>query len=347
MNNLQIDNLPSVAVVILNWNGKFFLEKYLPSILASTYKNLQIIIADNASTDDSVDFLKEYYPKIKIIENKTNDGFAKGYNNSLKQVSADYFVLLNNDVEVTHNWIEPIITLMEADKKIAACQPKILSEKNKQFFEYAGAAGGWIDKFGYPFARGRIFENIELDNGQYEDVQPCFWATGAAMFVRSTVFKQLNGFDEYFFAHQEEIDLCWRMQLSGYKIYVQPKSVVYHLGGGTLPKGNSKKTYLNFRNNLIMIYKNTYGVSLFVKIYVRLMLDAIAAYKALFSGDIKYFFAVFKAHIYFAIWFLFHQKKSLFVRESKKELSGCYNGSILWQYYFKKKKVFSEIINSK
>jgi GT2 family glycosyltransferase len=347
MNASIMPQIPSVAVVILNWNGRNFLQKFLPSVLASTYTNIQVIVADNASTDDSIVFLQQHYPSVRIIINESNEGFAKGYNSALQKVAADYFVLLNSDVEVKANWIEPIIQLMESDKTIAACQPKILAEQNKTAFEYAGACGGWIDKFGYPFARGRVLENIETDNGQYEEAQPCFWASGAAMFVRAGVYKQLGGLDEYFFAHQEEIDLCWRMQLSGYKIYVQPASIVYHVGGGTLPQGNSKKTYLNFRNNLIMLYKNSHGFSLLFKLNVRFGLDAVAAYKQLFSGDIEYFIAVAKAHFHFIGWLCFHQKKSLFVKPTKLKLDGSYNGSILWQYYLKKKRTFSEIVDGK
>jgi GT2 family glycosyltransferase len=352
MNDLQhqnnTNNVPSVAVVILNWNGQHFLEKFLPFALASTYKNTQIIVADNASTDNSVAFLQAHFPSVQIIINETNGGFAKGYNTALKKVSADYFVLLNSDVEVTANWIEPIIQLMENDSSIAACQPKILDYKNKTHFEYAGASGGFIDTLGYPFARGRVLENIEEDKGQYNNAIPCFWATGAAMFVRASVYNNLGGLDEYFFAHQEEIDLCWRMQLSGHKVYVQPASVVYHVGGGTLPKGNSKKTYLNFRNNLIMLWKNTPSKSLIVKLPIRSVLDAVAAYKALFSGDVGYFFAIAKAHFHFGKWILLHRKKSLFVQyPTNKKLDGFYPKSMLWQYYAKKKQTFSEIVEPK
>ena len=346
-NTLALSKLPLVAVVILNWNGQHFLQKYLPSVLSSTYKNVQIIVADNASTDNSIQYLKEHFPTIKIIINPTNEGFAKGYNTALKQVSADYFVLLNSDVEVRPNWIEPIITLMESDKTIAACQPKILDEKNKTLFEYAGACGGWIDIFGYPFARGRVLEKIEADNGQYDNAIPCFWASGAAMFVKAHVYNLVGGLDEYFFAHQEEIDLCWRMQRAGYKIYIQPASVVYHVGGGTLPKGNSKKTYLNFRNNLIMLFKNTSFAALLFKLPMRFGLDALAAYKGLFSGDGGYFLAIAKAHLHFAKWIFFHQSKSLQVKTVNKKLLGFYKGSILWQYYFKNKKTFSDIFSGK
>ena len=290
---------PSVAIVILNWNGRKFLEKFLPSVIASVYEHKKIIIADNASTDDSIQFLRENYPQISIIQNKTNLGFAAGYNAALKQVEADYYVLLNSDVEVTPNWIAPVIDLMESDKMIAACQPKILSYLNKDMFEYAGASGGWLDKFGYPFMRGRVFDDCEKDTGQYDDVQPCFWASGAALFVRSSVYHELGGLDEFFFAHQEEIDFCWRLQLAEYKVYVQPASVVYHVGGGTLPKGSSRKTFLNFRNNLVMLSKNLPITTALWKIPVRLLLDALSAWRGLLSGDRGYFIAICKAHAHF------------------------------------------------
>ena len=339
--------IPLVAVVILNWNGRHFLEKYLSCVVASTYQNKKIIVADNASTDDSVNFLKEYFPAVEIIFNKNNEGFAKGYNNALKLISADYYVLLNSDVEVTPGWMEPSVALMEKDKMIGACQPKLLDEKNKKYFEYAGACGGWIDTFGYPFARGRILEKMEEDVGQYNTAMPCFWASGAAMFVKAKLFNSLGGFDEHFFAHQEEIDLCWRMQKAGYKIYVEPASIVYHVGGGTLPKGNSKKTYLNFRNNLIMIYKNSSAGALILKMPIRFGLDALAAYKGLFAGDGGYFIAIAKAHLHFAKWVLFKKKIPQPVKNKNIKLQGTYNGSILWQYYFRNKKNFSDFISLK
>jgi GT2 family glycosyltransferase len=276
-----LTSLPSVAVVILNWNGKSFLQKFLPSVLASDYENLSIIVADNASTDDSVSFLQQKFPQVKIIFNRVNEGFSKGYNTALKQVSADYYILLNSDVKVNPGWIAPIILLMENDEKIAACQPKILSFKNKNQFEYAGASGGWIDYLGYPFNRGRVFDYCEMDHGQYDNSAEIFWATGAALFVRSSVFHELHGFDEYFFAHQEEIDLCWRIQRAGYKIYVEPGSVVYHVGGGTLPMGDRRKVYLNFRNNLVMLSKNLPIYESVWKIPTRIFLDTIAAFQAL------------------------------------------------------------------
>jgi GT2 family glycosyltransferase len=337
----------SVAVVILNWNGRNFLAQFLPSVLASVYDNKRVIVADNGSTDDSVAFVQQQYPTVEIIHNKQNEGFAKGYNTILKQVQADYYVLLNSDVEVTANWIGPVIELMESDSAIAACQPKLLSWHHKHLFEYAGASGGWIDSLGYPFMRGRVFDNCETDEGQYNTVQQCFWASGAALFVKAAVYHKMGGLDDYFFAHQEEIDLCWRMQLAGYKVYVQPASVVYHVGAGTLPKGNSKKTYLNFRNNLVMLAKNLPLGSALWKIPFRLGLDAIAAWKSLLSGDAGYFMAILKAHCHFAGWLLFHKKRSGFPANTNGLLHGIYHGSVVWQHFIKKKKNFSEIVDNK
>lgn len=338
---------PSVAVVILNWNGKKFLEQFLPSVLNATYTNYKVIVADNASDDDSVSFLQQKFPSIKIITNPSNEGFAKGYNTALKQVEAEYYVLLNSDVEVTPGWIEPIIELMESDKKIGACQPKLLSFNNQSEFEYAGASGGWIDSFGYPFTRGRVFDECEKDKGQYDDVATCFWATGAAMFVRAEVYHQMNGLDEYFFAHQEEIDLCWRMQLYGYKIYVQPKSVVYHVGGGTLPKGSGRKVFLNFRNNLIMLAKNLPFGKACWKISVRFLLDAVAAWKGLLAGEFKYFIAIAKSHMAFMNWLLFVKRTTPKPKYPCFLFNGWYGGVLIWDYFIKNKKTFKEIVDVK
>ncbi len=338
---------PSVAIVILNWNGRKYLEKFLPYVLASAYENKEIIVADNASTDDSILFLQKNYPQVSILQNNINEGFAKGYNTALKQVKADYYVLLNSDVEVAINWIGPAIELMESDQAIAVCQPKILAYDNKAFFEYAGASGGWLDKFGYPFMRGRVFDDCETDTGQFNDAQPCFWASGAAFFVRANVYHELCGFDEFFFAHQEEIDFCWRAQLAGYRIYVQPASVVYHVGGGTLPKGNSLKVFLNFRNNLVMFSKNSSLTSVVWKMPFRMGLDAISAWKGFFSGDRAYFFAIYKAHLHFIGWLFSNKKQSLFPVKKSGKLYGWYNGSIVWAYFVQKKKTFLEIIAAK
>ena len=336
---------PSVAIVILNWNGKKMLEEFLPFIFSSTYDNYSVVVADNGSTDDSIQFL-EKYPQIQIIKSDVNNGFAKGYNDALKYVTADYYVLLNNDVEVKRGWIEPVIELMQSDKLIAACQPKVLSYHDKKTFEYAGACGGWIDSYGYPFARGRVFDVCETDNGQYDTVQQIFWATGACLFVRAEAFHSVGGFDEYFFAHQEEIDLCWRLQLAGNKIFVQPRSVIYHVGGGTLPVGDKRKVYLNFRNNLIMVTKNLPAGQSWWKIPFRISLNKIFALKELFAGNGKAFIAVFKAHLHYLRWLFFEKNKNL-PKNKKGKLHGVYKGLVIWQYFVKKKKTFSEILNTK
>lgn len=335
---------PKVAVVILNWNGRKHLEQFLPSVTAATYENFEVIVADNGSTDNSLSFLQLHYPGIRTILFKENYGFAKGYNEALKQVKADYYVLLNSDVEVQPGWLEPMVELLEKDRSIAACQPKILSWHNKKLFEYAGAAGGWLDKYGYPFAKGRVFDICEEDKGQYDQSEPIFWASGASLFIRPAVYHAVKGFDEYFFAHQEEIDLCWRIQLAGHKIYSCPSSVVYHVGGGTLPKGNSLKTYLNFRNNRIMLSKN---LPLSKKIWVmpaRNLLDGISAWKGLLSGDGGYFIAIFRAQLSFIKWWLFNKKKSVFPEHRNKPLLGFLKKNMAWQHFVKKKKAFSEIV---
>ena len=287
------------AVVILNWNGKHWLEKFLPNVIFNS-SDVTVIVADNNSTDNSVSFLQEKFPEIQIIQNEGNYGYAKGYNLALKQIDAEYFVLLNSDIEVTKDWISPIVSLMDSDKTISACQPKIRDYNNKSKFEYAGASGGYIDKFGYPFCRGRIFDELEEDKGQYNDAIEVFWATGACLFVRSSQFLEIGGLDEDFFAHQEEIDLCWRLKNKGYKIMVEPKSEVYHVGGGTLNVGSPFKTHLNFRNNLYMLFKNLPLFSLFTIIPVRLVLDGIAAITLLNKEKgISHVFAVMKAHFSF------------------------------------------------
>lgn len=342
-NAASVPDIPSVAIVILNWNGRLFLEKFLPSVKASLYANLKIIVADNASEDDSVSFIQANYPEIELILNGKNEGFAKGYNVALAKVSADYYILLNNDVEVTKGWIEPVIALMESDKKIVACQPKILSYEQRNQFEYAGACGGFIDKLGYPFTRGRIFDTCENDHGQYEDCIQIFWATGAALFVRASVFHELNGFDETFFAHQEEIDLCWRMQRKGYSVYVVPSSVVYHVGGGTLPMDSRKKVFLNFRNNLIMMTKNLSFAEMVWKIPVRILLDIIAAYKYLIDGNFSIFISVASAHMHYAEWLLIGKRGKKLPNIKMKKIPSVYEGSIVWQYFMTHKKTFSEI----
>lgn len=266
----------SVAIVILNWNGKSLLEKYLPSVIKYSC-GYDVYVADNGSTDDSIELLNKEFPSVNIVTLDKNYGFTGGYNRALKQIEADYYVLLNDDVEVTHNWIQPIVELMNQNPNIAICQPKILSYVNKQKFEYAGAAGGYIDYLGYPFCAGRVFEYLEEDHGQYNEEREIFWATGAAMFVRSKVFRDLGGLDEDFFAHMEEIDFCWRAKNMGYKVMYCPKSVVYHYGGGTLTKVSPYKTFLNFRNNLLLLYKNLPKKELRKVMRKRKYLDLLAA----------------------------------------------------------------------
>lgn len=335
-----------VAVVILNWNGVKFLEDFLPSVIKFS-DNAEIIVADNKSTDNSIAFLKENYPSIKIIENAENGGFAKGYNDCLKHVKAEYYVLLNSDIEVTENWIQPVIHLMESDKTIAACQPKVKAFHKKSHFEHAGAAGGFIDKDLYPFCRGRIFHEAEEDKNQYQDNTEIFWATGACMFVRSAVFQQLNGFDNSFFAHMEEIDLCWRMKNQGHKIMYCSSSTVYHVGGGTLNYMSPKKTYLNFRNNLYMIHKNYEG-NLFFKVFRRLILDGIAATKFCLSGQFKHTWSVLKAHFHYygKLSSLNKIRKELKTQNQNKNLKGIYKKSIISAFWMNKKKKFQDLETS-
>lgn len=342
----SIHHIPSVAVVILNWNGRHHLEKFLPSVMATRYENLSVVVADNCSSDDSISFLQQNYPSINRLNLDKNYGFAEGYNRALQKLTAEYFVLLNSDVEVSENWIMPIIELMESNKNIAVCQPKILSEKNKNLFEYAGASGGWLDKYGYPFCRGRVFDYCEEDLGQYDDTSKVFWASGACLFIRPHVFEKVGGFDPFFFAHQEEIDLCWRVQNAGYEVYVQPKSVVYHLGGGSLETGNPRKLFLNFRNNLIMLQKNLHPKNKFRIMFVRMSLDWLAAMQFLSKGMFSSFIAIMKAHTRFFKW-LFMHKRSRTDRKKLYELEGIYEGSIVRDYFIRKKKIFSEIVENK
>jgi GT2 family glycosyltransferase len=338
---------PSVSIVILNWNGRKWLEKFLHFVLASSYENKTIIVADNASTDDSVQFLRDQFPQIRVISLEINFGFAGGYNKALSQVQADYYVLLNSDVEVEAGWMEPVIELMEKDPSIGACQPKLLSYADKKVFEYAGAAGGWIDSLGYPFAQGRIFEFCEKDEGQYDTPGPVFWASGAALFVRAGLYHELGGLDEYFFAHQEEIDFCWRLQLAGHRIFACPLSVVYHVGGGTLAKEDGRKVFYNFRNNLIMLVKNLPLEQVVWKIPFRVLLDAISAWKSLIQGRGIYFLAVGRAHIGFATWLIIKRGKRKSFRKKKGRLDGWFRGSVVWERFVLGKRNFQEIVQNK
>tara|TARA_R110002012_G_scaffold206357_3_gene376241 strand:+ start:52694 stop:53674 length:981 start_codon:yes stop_codon:yes gene_type:complete len=321
-----------IAVVILNWNGQKLLEQFLPSVVAYS-KEAQIYVADNASTDDSISFIKQHFPTITIIQNTENGGYAKGYNEALKQVEEDIYCLLNSDVEVTENWLEPIITEFVSNPETAIIQPKILDYKNKDYFEYAGAAGGFLDKYGYPFCRGRVFNSIEKDSGQYNNKAEIFWASGACLFIRKSVFETLEGFDESFFAHMEEIDLCWRAFNRNLKTVYIGTATVFHVGGATLNNTNPKKTYLNFRNSLFTLTKNASG-NLFVLIFIRLVLDGIASVMFLFTFKFQHILAVLKAHI------SFYKNLPTLLKKRKKLLqkANYYNTkSVVWNYYVKGK----------
>jgi len=327
-----------IAIVILNWNGKALLEKFLPNIVRySPTEYTDIYVADNASTDDSIAFIKQHFVSVKIIQNTENWGFAKGYNLALQNVQADIFALVNSDIEVTPNWLEPIFEHFNKNSKTAIVQPKILDQKNKTYFEYAGAAGGFIDKLGYPYCRGRVFNTLEKDDGQYNDTIPIFWATGACMFIRSEVFNELNGFDADFYAHQEEIDLCWRAQNLGYQIEYIGASTVFHVGGATLDNFHWKKTFLNFRNSLYSITKNAPDNYLFL-IFQRLCLDGIAGIKFLFDGKPIHTLAIIKAHFSFYTNFLKIVKKRNYTLHKRKDYYT--KKSIVWDYFVKKKKTF-------
>jgi GT2 family glycosyltransferase len=336
-------NYPKVAIVILNWNGEKHLANFLPSVFNSQYPNLEIIIGDNASTDNSVQYLRDTFPLIRIISNEENLGFAEGYNRVLDKVEADYYVLLNSDVEVTPNWINPVIEMMEADDAIAVAQPKIRDYYNRSSFEYAGAAGGFIDVLGYTFCRGRIFDTLEKDNGQYNDNLEIFWATGCALFIKSAIWKRVNGLDEHFFAHMEEIDLCWRIKNLGYKVMYCGKSTVYHVGGGTLGTESAYKTYLNFRNNCYLIRKNIKPVKAGLLILFRFCLDFLALLKFLFAGKFANAMAVSKAHRH--ILAALFKGKVVYNKDiaANPNLTGLYRRSIVWDYFILKKTKFSSI----
>ena len=330
-----------VAVVILNWNGKSFLQKFLPSVLNNIPYYAELFVADNDSTDDSVEFLKQNHPQVRLVINKENGGYAKGYNDALKQIEAQYYILLNSDIEVSPNWIEPIIKLMDEDIKIAACQPKILSYHQKQEFEYAGAGGGYIDKYGYPFCRGRIFQELEEDQSQFDDTIEVFWASGACMFVRAEHYHELEGLDNDFFAHMEEIDFCWRAKNAGYKIFYHGQSVVYHVGGGTLHKSNPRKTFLNFRNNFYLLYKNLPANRLVSVFFWRLVLDGVAGLKFLLDGSYRDSLAVIKAHFSFYASIVKLNKKRQNLKQ--KKVSKVYQRNIVYEHFVKKIKKFKSL----
>jgi len=338
-------NTPKVAIVILNWNGIKHLRQFLPSVMSSVWPDLEVVIADNASTDDSVEFIRQRYPTIRIIQNDQNYGFTGGYNRVLSQIDADYYILLNSDVEVLPDWIAPVIDLMESDPLIAVAAPKIKSFVQRDLFEHAGAAGGFIDSYGYMFCRGRIFYEIEKDQGQYQQSGEVFWATGAAMFIKKHCWVEAAGFDDRFFAHMEEIDLCWRLKNKGYKVMYCAESEVFHLGGGTLNVENPFKTFLNFRNNLFLLQNNLPFWRAFIVIPIRIVMDLLAILRFLGEGKRRDAWAVSRAHQNFVL--------SLFKRIARKpeglkvrsnyRLSGLYCGSIVWAFFINKKKRFTDL----
>ncbi|WP_394340861.1 glycosyltransferase family 2 protein [Pedobacter nutrimenti] len=334
---------PSVAVVILNWNGKSLLERFLPSVSKSKYSNLQLVLGDNDSSDDSVDFVRSAFPEIRIIRNDRNYGFAEGYNKVLEQVNSDYYVLLNSDVEVPENWIEPVISLMESESKIAAAQPKIKWQSDPAKFEYAGAAGGFLDKYAFPFCRGRIFDTIENDQGQYNNPLEIFWASGAAFFIKSKQWKEIGGLDADLFAHMEEIDLCWRLKNMGYKIMFCPNAEVYHVGGGSLNATNPFKTYLNFRNNLLIMHKNLPSSELFIRILVRFFIDFAALLHFLSRREFKFAMSVSKAHFHFLKSLSLNAKKRTTKQLPFMKHTGIFPSSIVYCYFIKKVRKFTEL----
>jgi len=334
---------PSVAVVILNWNGKPLLEKFLPSVINSNYPNLQIILGDNCSTDSSVDFVRTTYPMITVVENKRNYGFAEGYNRVLQQVTADYYILLNSDVEVPENWITPVIELMESDETIAAAQPKIKWQLDKSQYEYAGAAGGYLDQYAFPFCRGRIFDAVEQDLGQYNDVKEVFWASGAALFIKRKAWQLVGGLDGDLFAHMEEIDLCWRLKNLGYKVLFCPDAEVYHVGGGSLNATNPFKTFLNFRNNLVIMQKNLPKAEVFPMIFIRFFIDFAALIHFLLKGETKFAWAVSKAHLDFFKRLKQTNRKRTLQQLPFHQHKGVFKSSIVYNYFIKKIKSFSRL----
>lgn len=336
--------MPRIAVVILNWNGIKLLQKFLPGVIRNSRKTgCDVYVADNGSTDGSVDWLKENFPEIKLICFPENLGFAEGYNQALEQISADYFVLLNSDVEVPEGWLDPLVLFMEEHPEAGACSPTILSLDQKESFEYAGAAGGFLDYLGFPFCRGRIFHVTETDRGQYSDTMQVFWASGACFMVRSDVYFKAGGLDPDFFAHMEEIDLSWRIQCLGYRIYSVSKSHVYHLGGGSLSMGNPRKTYLNFRNNLFLLLKNLPGRRLWLILPIRMILDGIAGLRFLARGEFRNFSAVLHAHGSFYRKFRTMYRKRKQIPRCKVLPETFYQRLITWDFYVKKITVFKEL----
>ncbi|QOD61606.1 glycosyltransferase family 2 protein [Polaribacter haliotis] len=328
------------AIVILNWNGQKLLEQFLPSVVSFSTELADIYVADNASTDSSISYVKEFFPSVKIIENAVNGGYAKGYNDALQSVDADIYCLLNSDIEVTENWLPPILDVFKNKENTAIVQPKLLDFKDKTKFEYAGAGGGFIDLYGYPYCRGRVFNNLEVDNGQFNDTKDIFWASGACLFIRSKVYHKIEGLDEDYFAHQEEIDLCWRAQNIGYKVKYVGNSTVYHVGGATLQETNPHKTYLNFRNSLLNVIKNVPKKWFLFVVFSRLILDGIAGLKFIFELRPIHTLAILKAHLsFYKNFFKFLGKR----RKLQKKQDYNLHTSIVWQYFVLGRKKFEEL----
>lgn len=349
MTTMNNNERKRVAVVILNWNGRDMLERFLPKVVEYSRDEADVWVADNASTDASMLYLETHCPMVKTIVLEQNFGFAEGYNRALQQIDAEYFVLLNSDVEVTHHWLTPLVECMDRQPDVAACQPKLLAEADHDAFEYAGACGGFIDKYGYPFCRGRVFDTVESDRGQYDYPEDLLWATGACMMVRAADYKRAGGLDARFFAHNEEIDLCWRLRIMGRRVVCVPESNVFHVGGGTLPKGNPRKTFLNFRNNLTMLYKNLPDNELRRVMRARWWLDRLAALATLaLHGNVADFKAILRARRAFRAWrhdFDADREKWHDMREgaSVPERKGY---SILWKYYARGLRTYDEIEKS-
>ena len=331
-------------VVILNWNGVKHLKRFLPGVVLSTPADVEIVVADNGSTDDSLDLLRRRFPTVRVLELGDNYGFAGGYNRALAQLEADYFVLLNSDVETPRDWLEPLVSVLEMDRTMAAVAPKILSWADKGLFEYAGACGGFIDRYGYPFCRGRIIGSVERDEGQYDQACDVFWASGACFCCRADLFREAGGFDESFFAHMEEIDLCWRLQIAGYKIGVEPSSCVYHVGGGTLAPESPRKLYFNYRNSLYMLFKNLPSGRMFTTLFIRMLLDGASAAVYLLQGKWRAMRAVMKAHgaFYMHLGQLRRSRRKIeALRVSLPET--VYGGSVVWDYFIRRRKTFGSL----
>ena len=335
-----------VSVVILNWNGSEFLKKFLPSVIDYSKGNVEIIVADNGSTDDSRSVVTSVFPSVKYLQLERNFGFAEGYNQAMSQLDSDYFLLLNSDVEVTPGWLEPLIKQLDQDQQVGICQPKILSLNQRDEFEYAGAAGGFIDNYGYPFCRGRVLAVVEKDLGQYDQTIQVSWASGACMLIRSQVWFECKGFDSDFWAHMEEIDLCWRAQHLGYKVLVCPDSKVFHVGGGTLNYNSPLKTYLNFRNNLFLLFKNLPAKSLITKLPARMILDGMAALVFMLNGEFGACGKVFLAHMRFygSLPLLIKKRKGIFNNRKVRDIVFTQPKSILWNYFILKRRKYSDII---